>query len=116
MSVIACLNKESRNEYHLRRGLFLLCIAGVLMLCSNGNASAQAKKQIVRLAKLVIDPAQLEPYKAALKEGAETAVRMEPGVLTMYAVSEKDNPTHFTILEFTPIRLRTGHICKPRIF
>ncbi|MGH2563231.1 MAG: putative quinol monooxygenase [Ginsengibacter sp.] len=54
---------------------------------------------MVRLAKLVIDSGQLQRYKAALKEEIETSVRVEPGVLTLYAVSEKDNPTHITILE-----------------
>jgi len=53
----------------------------------------------VRLAKLVIDSVQLESYNALLKEGIETAVRVEPGVLTLYAVAEKNNPTHITILE-----------------
>lgn len=60
---------------------------------------AQAKKPVVRLAKLIIDANQLEPYKALLKEGVETAIRLEPGVRTLYAVQEKDKPTHFTILE-----------------
>ena len=54
---------------------------------------------MVRLAKLVVDSTQLENYKAALKEEVETSVRLEPGVLTLYAVSEKDKPTHITILE-----------------
>jgi len=64
------------------------------------KVSAQHEsKQMVRLAKLVIDPNQLEQYKAILKEEAETSVRIEPGVLTLFAVQEKDNPTHFTILE-----------------
>ncbi len=93
----------------------------MLTVGSLGNVSAQEKKQIVRLAKLVIDPAQLEPYKAALKEGAETAVRVEPGVLTLYAVSEKDNPTHFTILEIYAdsaayrAHLQTPHFIKYKI-
>ena len=65
----------------------------------SGTVAAQEKKQIVRLAKLVIDSARLEEYKALLKEGIETAVKVEPGVLTLYAVSEKNNPTHITILE-----------------
>lgn len=63
------------------------------------TASAQETGQIVRLAKLVIDSAYLESYKVYLKEGIETALRVEPGVLTIYAVSEKERPTHFTILE-----------------
>ena len=63
------------------------------------NASAQNKTQMVRLAKLVIDSTRLESYKAALKEEIETSIKLEPGVLTLYAVSEKENPTHITILE-----------------
>jgi 4-carboxymuconolactone decarboxylase len=82
------------------------------------TAQAQNKGQIVRLAKLVIDPAQLEQYKALLKEGIETAVKVEPGVLTLYAVSEKNNPTHFTILEIYAdsaaykAHLQTPHFLK----
>ena len=63
------------------------------------NAAAQNKMQMVRLAKLVIDSTKLESYKAALKEEIETSIKLEPGVLTLYAVSEKENPTHITILE-----------------
>jgi quinol monooxygenase YgiN len=54
---------------------------------------------MVRLAKIVVDSTQLESYKALLKEEIETSVRVEPGVITLYAVSEKNNPTHITILE-----------------
>src|SRR5690606_4987152 len=55
--------------------------------------------QMVRLASLVIDAAHLESYNEFLKEEIETSVRVEPGVLTLYAVAVKDNPTHITILE-----------------
>lgn len=73
---------------------------------------------MVRLAKLVIDSAQLESYKAALKEEIETSVRLEPGVLTLYAVAEKNNPTHITILEIYAdtvaykAHLQTPHFIK----
>jgi quinol monooxygenase YgiN len=60
---------------------------------------AQEEKQMVRLAKLVIDSAHLESYNALLREEIETSVKVEPGVLTLYAVAEKNNPTHITILE-----------------
>lgn len=63
------------------------------------NLSAQNKKLIVRVARLEIDPAQLENYKVALKEHAETAVRIEPGVLTLYGVAEKEHPNHITVFE-----------------
>jgi quinol monooxygenase YgiN len=75
--------------------LFIFIIA--LITCS--NVQGQEEKQIVRLAKLVIDSAQLENYNALLKEGIEASVEKEPGVLTLYATAEKKNPTYITILE-----------------
>lgn len=65
----------------------------------SSHVSAQESNQIVRLAKLVIDSAQLQRYNELLKEGVETSVRLEPGVLTLFAVAEKERPTHITILE-----------------
>lgn len=76
-----------------------IIFAMMLMQLPIQIATAQEKGQIVRLAKLVIDSVHLDSYKVFLKEGIETALREEPGVLTLYAVSEKENPTHFTILE-----------------
>jgi quinol monooxygenase YgiN len=93
-----------------------IAVMCTFLFCS--NVSAQEKNQIVRLAKLVIDSARLENYKAILKEGIETAVRVEPGVLTLYAVAEKDNPTHITILEIYAdtvaynAHLQTPHFIK----
>jgi quinol monooxygenase YgiN len=70
-----------------------------LILTQSPMAEAQDSGQMVRLARLVVDPAQLESYNSFLKEEIETSVRIEPGVITLYAVAEKDNPTHITILE-----------------
>ena len=96
----------------------LLFFIVVMTIVCSSSVSAQSKKQIVRLAKLVIDSTQLENYKALLKEGIETAVKVEPGVLTLYAVAEKNNPTHFTILEIYAdedayrMHLQTPHFIK----
>jgi len=54
---------------------------------------------VVRIAELEIDPAQLESYEAAVKEEMEAAVRLEPGVLAIYAVAEKDHPTRLRFFE-----------------
>lgn len=59
----------------------------------------EENKQMVRLAKLVIDSTQLENYNAFLKEEIEASVKLEPGVMTLYAIAEKNRPTHITILE-----------------
>jgi quinol monooxygenase YgiN len=97
---------------------FLIATISTIVLFFCNNVSAQNKSQMVRLAKLVIDPAQLETYKALLKEEIETSVKVEPGVITLYAVTEKNNPTHITILEIYAdtvaykAHLQTPHFIK----
>jgi len=76
---------------------FLLMVLS-LFVCSN-SGFAQDTGQMVRMAKLVIDSSRLEEYKTALKEEIETSIRLEPGVITLYAVAEKSNPTHIIIFE-----------------
>ncbi len=95
--------------------IFIIAILAVVFC---GSISAQEKNQMVRLAKLVIDSAQLENYKTMLKEEIETSVRVEPGVLTLYAVFEKDKPNHITILEIYAdtdaykLHIQTPHFIK----
>jgi quinol monooxygenase YgiN len=77
----------------------MLVIITVTALAFSTNTFAQDKNLVVRIARLQIDSAQLESYKLALKLHAETAVRVEPGVITLYAVYEKDHPTRVTVFE-----------------
>lgn len=75
-----------------------ICYLALICLVSL-QGSAQDDGQIVRLAKLKIDSTQLEEYNSALKTEIEISLRVEPGVLMLHAVAEKDNPTHITIME-----------------
>ncbi len=91
-----------------------IILAMMLMQLPVQIATAQEKGQIVRLAKLVVDSVHLESYKVFLKEGIETALQVEPGVLTLYALFEKENPTHFTILEtYASAEAYQAHIQTP---
>ncbi len=54
---------------------------------------------IVRLSKIEVYPEHLEEYMKYAAEVGEVSLRTEPGVLTMYAVGEKENPCKITILE-----------------
>lgn len=93
--------------------MFIVFTNLIVLSCIN-NASAQNKDQMVRIAKLVIDSAQLENYKNALKEEIEISLQVEPGVKTLYAVSEKNNPTHITILEiYADTALYKAHLQTP---
>ena len=94
---------------------FLLLL---LALFYSKTMFAQENNQRARIAKLVIDTNQLGSYKAALIEEIKTSVSLEPGVLTLYAVAEKDNPSNITIFEIYAneeaykAHLQTPHFIK----
>jgi quinol monooxygenase YgiN len=74
--------------------------ASALAAFTAGPAVADdMQRQYVQVAEIEIDPAQLENYKAAVTEQIETAISVEQGVLVLYAVSEKDNPTRVRVFE-----------------
>ena len=58
-----------------------------------------ASDGIVRLSKVEVYPEYLEAYLEYATQVGEVSLRTEPGVLTMYAVREKENPCMVTILE-----------------
>ena len=65
-------------------------------MCAKQPMSANG---IVRLSKIEVYPQHLDEYMKYATEVGEVSLRTEPGVLTMYAVSEKENPCKVTILE-----------------
>ena len=110
MNIVA----RTRTEHLLILGAWTL-----MVLLNSAYASAQpAPAVVVRLAELEIDPAQLESYKAFLREEIAASIRVEPGVLTLYAVAVKGQPTHIRIFEMYADRaayeahLQTPHFQK----
>jgi len=81
-------------------------------------ALAQNKDWMVRIAKIEIDSAFLEPYQAALHEHTQAAIASEPGVLALYAMHDKVHPTHITVFEVYASKqayeahLKTAHFQK----
>lgn len=65
-------------------------------VCAKQPMSADG---IIRLSKVEVDPAYLDEYMRYATDVGEISLRTEPGVLTMYAVQEKDRPNIITILE-----------------
>ena len=61
--------------------------------------AAEPTEKFVRIAQLVIDPAQLVAYHAAVKEEMADSVRLEPGVLAIYSVAEKEHPNRLHFFE-----------------
>jgi quinol monooxygenase YgiN len=104
------------NKAQIRYIQLLKVVFGlfILTLSLSKNAMAQEKVQMVRLAKIKVDPLQLDKYNNALKEQMATAIRLEPGVLTYYAVADKSDPSHITILEiYADTAAYQAHIITP---
>ncbi len=81
-------------------------------------ATAQKKEMIIRIAEIEIHPNNIEEYKAILKEGAETSMISEPGVISIFPMYQKTNPAQIRILEIYASReayelhLETPHFQK----
>jgi quinol monooxygenase YgiN len=103
-----------KSQLSLTKPLTVFVILFILTFSFCKKAMAQEKNQMVRLAKIKVDPSQLEKYNTALKEQMTTAIRVEPGVLTYYAVADKSDPSNITILEiYADTAAYNSHIATP---
>ena len=67
-----------------------------------------------RIAKIKVDINQLEKYKVALKEQMNTAIKVEPGVLSYTVVADKKDLSLITILEvYANLEAYQSHILTP---
>lgn len=84
---------------------FLDIILGAIFLtlifnsCDNPRGNIDTQKMMVRIAEIEIDSNYIEKYKAILKEESEASIRLEPGVISIYPMYRKDNPTLIRLLE-----------------
>jgi quinol monooxygenase YgiN len=53
----------------------------------------------VRVADIEVDPAQRDAFISAVKEEMDESIRVEPGVLALYAVAKKDSPSRLRFFE-----------------
>ena len=96
---------------------FLLMLF-ILTASSLQSTLGQNKEWMVRMARIEIDSAYLEQYKAAIREHTQAAIANEPGVLTLYAMYDKARPTRVTVLEIYASKeaynahLKTPHFQK----
>ena len=89
-------------------------------LCAGTHAN-EPQAPYVRIAELEVDTAQLEGFTAAVREVGQVSVRVEPGCLVLYAVSEKENPGRVRVFEIYrdedayKTHLQTPHFKKFRV-
>src|SRR3954468_16905107 len=85
-----------KGIYHKKTILFFFALS---FICGYSSIFAQKKDQMVRISEIEIEPAFLEQYKAILKQESEASVRLEPGVIAIFPMFQKENPTQLRILE-----------------
>jgi quinol monooxygenase YgiN len=86
---------------------------GLLSLCGCATDASPAVP-FTRYAELDIEPSQLLRYHAAVKEEMATSVRVEPGVLAIYAVADSENPSKLRFFEiYADEAAFRAHIASP---
>lgn len=99
------------------KGRLLYSIVIILIFISS-NMVAQNKEMMVRIAEIEIYPEYLSEYKDILKEEASASVKLEPGVLIIFPMYEKNDSTQIRILEMYDdhdayqSHLKTPHFLK----
>jgi quinol monooxygenase YgiN len=79
-----------------------------------GSSSGPSQGMMVRISEIQIDPARLNEYNAILKEESEASVRLEPGVISIFPMYQRENPTEVRILEIYANRAAyESHIKSP---
>ena len=57
------------------------------------------ENMMVRIAEIEVEPDYHDVYISILKEEAEASVRLEPGVICIFPMFQKENPTQIRLLE-----------------
>ncbi len=94
-------------------------LAATACLCfAPGPARAQDSQMMIRISEIAVHGQHLDQYKAILKEEAEASVRLEPGVIAIFPLVQRESDTEFRILELYADRqayeahLKTPHFQK----
>ena len=94
----------------------LVPMFAMAMLQFEPTAVANQQAEImVRVSEIEIVSRYLDEYKAILKEEAAASIRLEPGVIAIFPMYQKEHPTQVRILEIYENRkayeshLQTSH-------
>lgn len=112
------MNKQNASSKIKGSKALISFLILLFMIISNNAALAQQKEMMVRISEIEIDPVYLDDYKAILKEEAAASVKLEPGVLGIFPMYQKETPTQIRILEMYANKtsyeqhLKTSHFQK----
>ena len=100
------------NHIQFKVLIIIMMELAIFNSCNNAHTEGDARQNnniceklpmqedgIVRLSKIQVNPKYLDEYMKYAMEVGTVSLETEPGVLTMYAVADKENPCNITILE-----------------
>lgn len=91
-----------------------LTVTLLIFLLTLTCVELKAQNRMYRIAKIKVDSNQLEKYKLALQEQMNTAIKLEPGVLSYTALADKKDTTMITIFEiYASLEAYQSHIVTP---
>lgn len=79
--------------------LSLLAMGAVMFGIGLRTLAGEPDNRFVQLAEIKVDHKWIAAYQAALRREIAATMRLEPGVLSLYAVAHRDDPSSITILE-----------------
>ncbi|WP_242528002.1 putative quinol monooxygenase [Allomuricauda sp. CAU 1633] len=89
-------------KHRVLNWIIILVIPVMISSCHQKNENKEQAvhdDMMVRIAEIEIEPEFRDDYLAILKEEAEASVRLEPGVVCIYPMFQRDNPNQIRLLE-----------------
>ena len=77
----------------------------IILICTscaqkqNMKTRTKSENMMIRMSEIQIDPMYLTEYISILKAEAEASIRLEPGVISIYPMYQKEDETEIRILE-----------------
>lgn len=98
-----------------------LLITSFFISCTHENKKKEKinmDKMMIIISEIEIEPDYLDEYLSILKEESKASIELEPGVISIYPMFQKENPNEIRILEIYADReayeshLQTPHFKK----
>jgi len=108
------LNQKTMNVQKIGLPILLLFSLNILF-GQESHLDSDKGEMMIRMAEIEIDSSYIDEYIALLKEESEASVRLEPGVICIYPMFQKEDSTQIRLLEIYANRetyeshLRTPH-------
>ena len=101
----------------IQRVFWILIFIVVLSSCDqpeNSSKTINSDEMMIRISEIEIEPEYLEEYLTILKEESKASVELEPGVISIYPMFQKENPNEIRILEiYTDKKAYQAHLETP---